>query len=331
MRRLLALVTTWLVLLNGAVGVAAQDATPMTETAVRDALFADTMGLPEIRITETDTAFEGVPAELPAGRYLVTIVNNTSQGDAIAEFNGLPGDFTYEDFLASVGLPAPGATPDPASPPAFSEVPPDEFYEAYLPGGPAAQFPGQTAQGIVDLQPGEYAVADLNPDNPQGQVIAAPLTVTGGEASPEAMAEPAADVTIREVKAGDGYAFELEGTLAPGPQAVKVVNDSDQPHFFILIKSPGPITRDQALALLTLDPSTGATPPPGAPNPEEFVEVSGTGTQSAGTTQWIATNLEPGYYVIVCFVQDPTKDYIPHAFEGMVDVYTVGDVGTPTP
>ena len=61
------------------------------------------------------------------------------------------------------------------------------------------------------------------------------------------------------------------------------------------------------------------------------VEASGTGTQSAGTTQWIATNLDPGYYVIVCFVQDPTKDYIPHAFEGMVDVYTVGDVGTPTP
>ena len=338
MGRKLGLIAAMLALVAGGAGTAlAQDATPMAA----DALFADTMGLPEIRVTQTDTTYEGVPAELPAGRYVVTITNNATQGDAIAEFVQLPEGVTFEDVLALVGASSPDATPDAgeASPavegsPAAAppDVPPDWFYEVHLAGGAAAEAPGVTAQAIVDLRPGTYVVWDGNPDNPQGQAPPAQLRVTGDAASPAAAPEPAADVTIREVKTDEGYAFELEGELAPGPQVIEVVNDADQPHFFILIRSPGPITRDQALALLMLNPSTGATPPPGLPDPTAFVETAGVGTQSAGTTQWLATNLEPGYYVIACFIPDPTRDYIPHAFEGMIDVIQVGDVaGTPTP
>ena len=33
------------------------------------------MALPEIAVTITETAFEGVPAELAAGRYVLTVTN----------------------------------------------------------------------------------------------------------------------------------------------------------------------------------------------------------------------------------------------------------------
>jgi hypothetical protein len=62
---------------------------------------------------------------------------------------------------------------------------------------------------------------------------------------------------------------------------------------------------------------------------EEFATAAYAATQSAGTTQWLATNLEPGYYVIACFVLDPTKGFVLHASEGMIDVVVVGDPGTP--
>ena len=53
-------------------------------------------------------------------------------------------------------------------------------------------------------------------------------------------------------------------------------------------------------------------------------------TLSMGTTAWIPATLEPGHYVMVCFVPDIASG-MPHAFEGMYEVITVGpDGATPT-
>ena len=68
----------------------------------------------------------------------------------------------------------------------------------------------------------------------------------------------------------------------------------------------------------------------GLPDPAALVDAGGSGTQSAGTTQWIATNLEPGHYIVACFITDPAAGHVPHAFEGMIDVVQAGDGGTPT-
>ena len=51
----------------------------------------------------------------------------------------------------------------------------------------------------------------------------------------------------------------------------------------------------------------------------------------AGTTQWLATNLGPGTYVLTCLWVDRENDYRLHAFEGELTVLTVGDGGTPVP
>ena len=42
--------------------------------------FAD-LGLPEIAITVTDTAFDGAPSELEAGRYVLSVANSSSSED----------------------------------------------------------------------------------------------------------------------------------------------------------------------------------------------------------------------------------------------------------
>jgi len=51
-------------------------------------------------------------------------------------------------------------------------------------------------------------------------------------------------------------------------------------------------------------------------------------TLSMGKTGWVPVTLEPGTYIVVCFVPD-IESGMPHAFEGMYEVLTVGDEGTP--
>ncbi|MDP9370621.1 MAG: hypothetical protein M3Q03_20530 [Chloroflexota bacterium] len=332
MRRLSLLV--WAVAVVAAlcgrpIAVSAQGATPTAQ----DATFPDTMGLPEIQVAATDTTFEGVPTETAAGRYLVTFTNNATDPEGAAiHFMQLPEGFTVEMLT----MPPPDAVETPmagmgeGSPVAEeggnAEGTPDWFYEVYQAGGTIA-LPGRTAQVILDLIPGNYAVWGGFPDLPQAPVG---LTVTGDMgASPMAgMAEPTADVTVTEVKTADGYVFDLEGTLTPGLNVIEIVNDSDQPHFFFVERYPEPITLEQVQAFLMFDPSMG-TPPAGIID-ESLLELTvSASTQSAGTTQWLAVNLEPGSHIISCFVEDPTQGGIPHAFEGMIDVIQVGDEGTP--
>ena len=87
------LLTAIVVLLTWTLGgltapLAAQEATP---TAGKDRLLTDTMGLPELAITATADAFEGVPSETAAGRYVVTLTSAMgADSSAGVEFLMLP-------------------------------------------------------------------------------------------------------------------------------------------------------------------------------------------------------------------------------------------------
>ena len=83
---------------TGIGGVAAQDATPTSAT------FADTMGLPELTGAVTDTAFEGLPAETPAGRYLLTLEISAADGGSL-NFMQLPEGMSFDDFMALLAGP----------------------------------------------------------------------------------------------------------------------------------------------------------------------------------------------------------------------------------
>ena len=300
-------------------GVAAQDATP-TASVAADARFPAAVGLPELRIRTTETAFEGVPAELAAGRYLVTFTNGfadptgATEGTGV-EFYRLPEDETFEAYVAGweefrANLANAGPLPD---------GPDAAYFEAYQAGGPFAVFPGQTVQGIVELPPGEYAVWNDSPFHPQRPVH---LRVTGDGETPAAEAVPAADVTIRHGETAGGHAMEIEGELRAGPQTVEFVNAGDQTHYAWFGRAPGPVTAEQVVR--AWDVGEGGTPPADVGFDPEAVElVALTQTQSAGTTQWMALNLEPGTYVVACFAFDPTDDNSLHAFAGELEVVNV--------
>jgi hypothetical protein len=294
--------------------VAAQEATP---AAGKDRLLTDTMGLPELAITATADAYEGVPAETAAGRYVVTLTS-TGGADASAgvEFRMLPEDVSFADFQAMMTE--------------SMEGPPEWYYQTYHAGGLVTD-PDSTSQGIFDLRPGTYVVwSGGDPEAPQPPVE---MAVTGEAATPAvtAGAEPAAGATVTMFE----YGFKVDGQLMPGPQLLKVANVGAQPHFMVMIQPNEPVTKEQVRMLLEAEmagtPTADAAAAAGVvSNPDEWGFAEFAGTISMGASEWIATDLDPGTYVLVCFVPD-IESGIPHAYLGMADVVTVGDGGTPTP
>ncbi len=294
--------------LLGAAGALGQEATPEGAN-----LFAD-LGLPELTITATEAGLAVDQSEVAAGRYLVTLVDETGNPDLATGFVRLDegetlDDLTYADEVAA-GTPAP------------TEEPPVEtfvfLYDNYTTGGPSAASP----QVVVDLPAGEYGVW---PDAPFVAIPVAPLTVTGDPAERVTGPEPEAVATIIEEGAGgEGFTFRVDGALQAGPQIVEVLNASDQPHFVIAFQYPEPVTVDQVMAAFMFDPTSGATPGPDMIDFEQMAFAGYASAQSAGTTQWVTMDLAAGQAILVCFIPDPEADGVPHAFEGMIQLVDVG-------
>ncbi len=314
-RSLLATVIAVLTMLwTVTAGAMAQEGTPPPLT------FADTMGLPELRVQITDTGYEGLPAETPAGRYVLTVEVTAADGGGIS-FMQLPEGMTIDDFSTLLAGP-PAASPEvpigtpmtEAGPPEDDGGPPEWYYQTKHAGGTGGG-PGQTSQVIIDLTTGKWIAWAGDPESPQPPVG---LTVTGE--MPTGLAEPPAGATVSLFE----YGFKIDGALTTGPQAIKVTNVGAQPHHLYMGYSPQPITKDQVKQILDLD-MQGATPAPdsGLPNPDDILPLAFISELSTGATGWIATDLQPGYYVLLCFIPD-IKSGMPHAFEGMYDVITVG-------
>jgi hypothetical protein len=312
----------------------AQEATP---AAGKDNLFADTLGLPELAITATTDTFEGVPAETAAGRYVVTLTAAPDvEFGAGVEFLMLPEDVTFDDFMAMFAGPpadtAGAAEGTPASEPMASPVAgggepglPEWYYQpTWL--GALPLMPGFTSQVILDLRPGTYVTWAGDPFSLQAPVE---LRVTGEAATPTAAEEPAAGATLTMFE----YGFTFDGQLMPGQQVLKVTNVGAQPHFTVLVHPTEPVTKEQVGMLLEAE--MAGTPPAdvaaaaGVSNPDEWGFAAYAGTLSMGGVEWIPVDLEPGTYVLVCFVPEIGSG-IPHAYQGMYDVITVGDGATPT-
>ena len=308
-----------LAVLAAAVPATAQDATPAP------AAFTEELGLPELRVTVTDAAFEGLPAEVVAGRYLVTLEIEAAEGGVLS-FMQLPDGMGLEEFNTMLAGP-PAASPEaPMGTPAAEVGPPEEeggdgppewYYQTAMAGGTGAYPGGQTAQIVVELTPGEWIAWADDPAAPQAPVG---LTVTASEnATPEAEAGLAADAIVTMYE----YDFTVEGELAAGSQVIEVTNVGAQPHHMYMVRLPDSVTEEQIGQILELE-MQGATPAPdsGLPNPDEFLPVAYVAPLSTGTTAWIPVNLEPGTYGMVCFVPDLASG-MPHAFEGMYQVFEV--------
>lgn len=287
----------------------AQEATPA-------AIFPATLGLPELRVTITDTGFDA-PSEIAAGRVLLNVTNAASASLESADANLalLPEGTTIDDVAATFGAQM-------GTPTSEEEALPQWIYEAMFAGGPIVPS-GQSVQAVVDLTPGDWVLFNDSPGAPQQPQ---PLTVTESVASPTTMEEPQADVDVQLQE----YSFiGLENPIPAGPHLWKFTNTGSQPHIMILFRGPAGITMNQLMTLLQLEED--ATPPPDFPYQESDFDFNqpGLGALSSGQTSWLALDLEPGTYIALCFVPDEQTG-APHALMGMVQVFTVGEgMGTP--
>lgn len=302
MHRLLTFTIALVVFLTGSFTVAAQDASPAAALGLT--------GYPELKVTITDSGFELSAQQVPAGFVLLTITNATNDDNAAAVL-GPPAGMSMDQFLQQIqATPAPNATPPVTGGfPAF-------LYEAIVPGGPSEVKPGGTAQAIIQLTAGDWAVF------PEGNQPPAFFSATAG--SPAAATEPNAAVTVSEQE----FAYTgLDIPLGTGPQIWKVVNTGQQPHEMGVSKIPDGTTLDQVKQYFAA--GENATPTPGGLQESDFRFHGGVLLQSSGQTVWTLLDLPAGTYVAICFIPDLATGTA-HAMEGMVTVFTVGGEATPT-
>ncbi|MGD9712641.1 MAG: hypothetical protein AB7V46_11305 [Thermomicrobiales bacterium] len=293
-------------------GVSAQEDTP---TIVN----AEDLGLPEIVITATDEGWDA-PGELAAGRYLVTVTYEGDRPYGTTAFALLPDDWTIDDFNArlSGGSQPDGDEATPSSDVSSTVSEPDIswIYELTLAGG-VSPTPGATAQGIVDLTAGNWAIwaDDFSPE-------AIPLTVTGEV--PAVQSIPESDVTITGVSDDGVFAFQVDGTISSDLQIIEIINESSQPMFIEFLKLSSAVSAEQLKGFL-ITPS-GLAPDPALALPDDFgYEVTPfySAIQSDGVRQWLVTSFEPGAFGMVCWLPDPEHGNASHASQGMIATFEV--------
>jgi hypothetical protein len=305
LRRISCFILISVLALGSTAVVTAQDASPVASPSAqrpaRDLSLLTALGLPEITLVATDTDVTGLPASVPAGRYLVTLEDQTADQEVETLIGILPASTTLDQAVADLN--------------SNSEEPPAWVYDATWAGGPNP-YAGQTDGAVVDLTPGTWFVAfDRNSDNdPQPKDTAVALEVTGeAAATPVAIAD-AVPANMKE------YTFELPASIASGPQIWDMGNTGAQPHFMVLWGVPDGTTMTQVMGTITSF-MTG-TPAADALGFNDLQDIYDTSFISPGQHTWIQVNLDPGTYAAVCFFPDKETGQ-PHAVEGMITVFTV--------
>jgi hypothetical protein len=290
MRKIVLSIVCGVFMLTTAVGASAQNATPATGTA-----FAG-MGYQELHIVATDSEFQA-PAEANAGLTVLTFENQSSDEASVTLAGPQQGE-TMDDLLAT----AQAGSED--------EGLPQWLYGIPLLGGTIAQ-PGETEEVLVNLIEGDWATV--------GEGNQAPAFIHVSPAEGAASTEPDADLSA-ELKE-----FEIIGIpdqLTVGEHLIKIANSGQQPHVLMITRGPDGVTADEVLALFNAE--EGGTPPAATPtvSEDDFTQIAGTELLSSGGTIWLPVDLQPGTYVLTCYVADPETG-MPHEMLGMLQIVTV--------
>lgn len=146
---------------------------------------------------------------------------------------------------------------------------------------------------------------------------------------------------VIEILAED-YAFQAPDEIPSGWSTIQFENDGAEPHFLLLTKMPEGVTFDQYAgdALVPFNNTWYAMRDDGITT-EEVMErlgaempgwfwtvefTGGTGIISSGSTTEVTLNLEPGTYVLECYMK--TEDGELHSMEGMLRELTVTDTSS---
>jgi steroid delta-isomerase-like uncharacterized protein len=173
------------------------------------------------------------------------------------------------------------------------------------PGGAGAIAPGMRQRLILDVDPGQYLLADF-----EFAEDGTPFVALNGlkrlEVTPSTKTdqpEPAFDAAISQI---DFVFVGLPQQLGTGTYIFKVTTDGTEPHELGLVKLDEGVTAQQAFS---------QQPQPGEPWP--FTLWGGVQDMSPEQTVWVEIDFSPGNYVAFCQIIDPTTGR-PHVMLGMV-------------
>lgn len=295
--------------------VSAQDATPVTGF--------EALGLPTPDVSVSMAGFEGIPATLEAGRYLVSLTASEDfvEGTTVA-FVRPPDGMSTDDFLAGfMGEPASGASPMAgmeASPAAETSGPSTSLILQSTFAGGVSAFPGQPAQVVLDLGPGDWLAWG---DDPSSPVPPMTFEVTGELPTDLPVPEASATLTLAEYNIAVS-----DGTLTAGPHIIRIDNVGAQPHFVIWFSLPAGTTADQIQTALDEELTAEMTGTPvvysGFNPDQDAIPVAFTATQSRGTSNWVVVDVPAGTNGLACFFPD-ISDGLPHIYHGMLTVVEV--------
>jgi hypothetical protein len=154
------------------------------------------------------------------------------------------------------------------------------------------------------------------------------LAACGGSESDTDSASPAPAETKSKTNTvelrGGEYSYLVPETVPGGWTTLAFENTGTEPHEFALAKLAAGKTMADVEAYLA-DPAAQQQPPPA------WVEIrAGIPTLDPGEEAALGQELEPGRYVLLCFLPDP--EGMPHVVRGMVRDFVVeGDAGAPAP
>ena len=246
-----------------------------------------------VHIVAKDYSYDS-PDQIPAGLTTLHLMN---QGKEIhqAQLLRLTGGKTYNDFTTALKAAKPDAPPPPWVVPL---------------GGPNAAPPGGTAAATSTLEPGNYALvcfipaADGIPHVMKG--MSHGLVVTAATGAVAAEPAPTTNLTLSD------YKFAFSSPLKSGENVIRVDNAADQPHEVVVFKLlPGKTMKDFEAWLPVMEKA----PPPVA-------AIGGIVGQVKGQHAFFTANLDPGDYVLICFLPD-AKDGKPHFMHGMIQAVKI--------
>jgi hypothetical protein len=235
-----------------------------------------------LAVIHSDTAI-AAPESVPAGVRLVTVQNNGSDWHA-SIFRRLNDDVTMEQFTA-----------------AFQENPFGSLPLTTQLGGPDLA-PGQSAQVVLNLLPGQYVVVDNWVEPPRF----VPFTAVDQAVADDAPPQAAVAVEMRE------HEFIMTLKIQAGRQWWQFSNTGAAPHQVGIIKLLAGKTLDDVAAWL--DSEEG--PPP-------WKDVAFWNVMSPGQQSWGEMDLPAGAYLALDFLPDFNNDGAPNFSLGMVAELTV--------
>ncbi len=237
--------------------------------------------------------------EAPAGTVTVTLKNNDTMMPHQAQLMKLHPGVTVEQFTKAID--GPGGV--------GAVVPLADFA-----GGPNAVMPGGESSVTLQLDPGATYMVICQIPGPGGKPHYALGMIghftTAPTAGSDAWPTTDATVTMSDFKYTEPSSIDWN-------KPVTVVNDGDQPHeMAVLAPAPGRTMDDVRAALAAPEGAgAGSGPPP-------YESFGGVAAAAPGQKQQTTLDLEPGDYLLVCFVVDPATGK-PHYMLGMEQPITV--------